>query len=162
MAKFLFSDSSLEMIEIARQSIQRRQQQEEQKFQRESQLLEKEAQLKFQENEREHERRKERDKLNNEAKYRIETIEALGRVGDNTDIPGEATQDIIEAEKRALEDSKLQTQMDIKSMDAETKKYKVDKDLQVRMEEIKLKAQELALRQQAEENKRYIATINKN
>jgi hypothetical protein len=34
--------------------------------------------------------------------------------------------------------------------------------MQIRLEELKLKTQELAIRREAEENKRYIATINKN
>jgi len=162
VAKLLFSDSARELMEIAYRAMERRAQAEDKKHQQDMQLQDQKAQLDDQKAQREHERQLQRDEKNNEARISAAAIKAKGDSLDNYDNASQAASEIDKTEQRALEQNKLDHATSLKEMDADTKKYETDRNFELRMKELELKAQELRQKANAEENKRYIATINKN
>lgn len=162
VAKLIFSDSSLEMIELAKQATIRKMQQQEQQHQREMQLQEQKAQLEDQNNQKDHIRQMERDAKNNETKVVVSSQNARGRALDNYDTPEAASNEITKAEKLGIEQAKIDSAQTIKQMEVDSKNEQSNRDFELRQQELQLKMREIAQKEQAKNIDKYIATINKN
>lgn len=162
VAKLMFSDASLELIEIAKQAVEKRQQAEEQRYQRDLNFEKEKAQIEEQSKIADHQRQVERDRANNETKILVAGQNARGRAMDNYEDAKVSATEIQKAEDRALQQTKIQSAENMKQMDTEVKRDLNDKTFQLKMEELKLKARELNQKERFKETDRYIAQINKN
>jgi hypothetical protein len=161
VAKLLYSDSSLELIEMAKQAVKRRMEQEELVHKRGMEMEQQKAQLEDQNAEKEHQRTLLRNEKNNETKVAVAQLVSLGRGVDN-DASKEGLEMIQETAQDNFKIIALDNDKEIKTQKIESDKYKTDKSFEIKMQELKLKTEELRTRKELKDKEIQIAAMNKN
>lgn len=161
IAKLIGSDDMSEAVKIAQYAQEKRQKQESDTHQRSQQLLQQKAENDAKLAEEAWLREEESKNRDRETAIRREEIKALGRAADkDSDTTG--IDEINKAADIALKqtDLNLKHETNIKKYNLEEKKH--NDGINLRMEELKVKAKEIEERQKDRTSREYIASINKN
>lgn len=161
VAKLIASDEMSEAIEIARVAQNRREAQEREKFEREQSLLSQKGEQDAAQAEAAYMRLEESKDKDRYVKLESERIKALGRAADK-ESDTEGFDQINKQTDLALKDKGLDIKHDIAVKEFNLKEAEAKKNSDLRMQELKLKAQALSERALDRSSKEYIATINKN
>jgi hypothetical protein len=159
IARFFYSDSMLEIMDIAKRENERRQQERQADAERQGQLLEKDSQLKEQAKQSDWERNEITKQRDRENKIVVEGINARGRATDKqSDDQGFAQ--IQAAEDRALQQNDIEQKYEMSNNRFRLDEQKHSDDMNFKMEKLKLEAEKLKVGLEKEKIKRDVATIN--
>jgi hypothetical protein len=161
LAKLISSDSMQELIEIATEANQRRQEQEQQRFENEKQLLQEEATLKDQLAEKEHQRKLQITDKDNQVKLAVGEMQAKGRAA-TTDTSLASIESIDKASDEALKRYKIDTDIEIKKEKLKADQQNGLSNIQLRMQELQLKLEDQKIKRETNQSKERIALANKN
>jgi len=161
LAELVGSDSYSEAIEMARISRKRAQEAVQQKQQADRQNIELQNKLDEERAEKEYQRQEISKDKDRQVKLEDARIEALGRALDE-DATGRTTDAINKEADRAQRQLKMDSDIDVNIQNIKLKEKKITEDSKLRVEQLKLKAEELKLKRERMQADKYIATINKN
>jgi hypothetical protein len=161
IAKLFMSDTMSQLLQIAEEERKSRQQAEEQAHTRQLEIQEQQAQIEEQKEQKKWERAeisKERDRA---VRKEMEVIEAMGRTGGKDNF-AEANEQILRRADQQMEEKSLNLKAQKDAQDFKLKEKQNADNFKLKLEELKLKSEQLAQRAKEMKSKEYIAAINKN
>ena len=161
LARLIGSDSFSEVIEIATNERNKKQEREDQAYQREQSLIQQKAEFDEANAQKEWDRNEVSKQRDRDNKLDIQRINSLGRASSNNADAEDFNQINIQADRSLKEsDLNLRSEMQAKNF---TLKEKISMDAkELKMKELELKAKEIEERAKSRQSAEYVATINKN
>lgn len=161
IARLIGSDTMSEVLEIAKKERENRELREQQQHERASELQQQKAQIEEEQEVKKWERNEHSKQKDREARKDIEAISAAGRASSK-DATDESFDKIKEFREMDLKEQSMnkQAEKDLRQFKLQ-EKSKSD-DFKLRLEKLKLDAQQLKERAKKRKSDEYIATVNKN
>lgn len=161
VAKLMSSDTMTELLDVALNAKEKQQQAGQEEHNRKMQEIERQGQMAEEKAVRDHERDIELQREVNKGRILTAEVNAKGRAADKKAEQGAYTE-IEESSKDAVAKLGIQNNNQIKNRELDIKEKSEDEAKNIRMEELKLRAQELRAKLQMKNQDVSIAAMNKN
>jgi hypothetical protein len=162
LAKLIASDAWSEVLEIVKLERAEKDKKEQQAYQQQQQLQQQQAQNQDAINQKQWEREEMSKQKDRETKVSVAELTALGRVNNQNEDPNTQFDYITQQAEQNRKDLDLNHKMEMDKQGLELKNKQAENTVNLKMEELKLRAKEIEERGKDRQSKEYISAINKN